>query len=37
VLRVIIKALKIKLHATPATPPKPRRAARKKSGELAAA
>ena len=36
VLRVI-KALKIKLHATPATPPKPRRAPRKKSGDLAAA
>jgi probable addiction module antidote protein len=36
VLRVI-KALKIRLHATPATPPKPRRGPRKKSGELAAA
>ncbi len=36
VLRVI-KALKIKLHATPATPPKSRRVPRKKSGELAAA
>lgn len=30
----VIKALKIRLHATPATPPKPHRAPRKKSGEL---
>ena len=36
VLRVI-KALKIRLRATPATPAKSRRAPRKKSGELAAA
>lgn len=36
VLRVI-KALKIKLHATPATPPKSRRAPRKKSGDMAVA
>lgn len=34
----VIKALKIKLHAAPATPTKPRRASRKKGdGELAAA
>lgn len=34
----VIKALKMKLHATPATPAKPRRAPRKKpAGELATA
>jgi probable addiction module antidote protein len=36
VLRVI-KALKIRLHAAPATSAKPRRAPRKKAGELAEA
>lgn len=33
----VIKALRIRLHATPTTAAKPRRTTRKKSGDLAAA